>query len=127
MSGQPCKSVVGSLPKAIHSGCSNGTFLPLVEFICRLQEELNMRSEARTPSLIHWSAPVHVRVGHGSSESIFGPEAAVEYLKYRWPARSNQHYLNAMRACTAATDRSESPDFARDAFIAACIEANMLA
>ena len=86
-----------------------------------------MRSEARTPSLIHWSAPVHVRVGHGSSESIFGPEAAVEYLRYRWPARSNQHYLNAMRACTAAIDRSESPDFARDAFIAACIEANMLA
>jgi hypothetical protein len=32
-----------------------------------------------------------------------------------------------MRVCTAAIDRKESPDYARDIFIAACIEADVLA
>ncbi len=86
-----------------------------------------MKNEAGRHSIIYWSAPIHVRIGNGSSETIFGPEAAVEYLKYRWPADRGSHYLAAMRACSEALCRRESPDFARELFVAAAIEGDMLA
>jgi hypothetical protein len=86
-----------------------------------------MSIEARKHPQILWSAPVNVRVGNGFSEAIFGPEVAIEYLKHRWPTTNSPHYLSALRICTAAVERRESPDFARDAFIAVSIEAAMLA
>ncbi|WP_244564781.1 DUF982 domain-containing protein [Rhizobium sullae] len=86
-----------------------------------------MNIEARNRPLIYWSAPVNVRVGNGFSEAIFGPETALDYLEHRWPTRNGPHYFDALRICRAAVDRREPPDFARDAFIAAGIEAGMLA
>ncbi|AJD42628.1 DUF982 domain-containing protein [Rhizobium sp. SEMIA 4085] len=86
-----------------------------------------MSIEARKFSQIFWSAPVNVRAGNGFSEPIFGPVAAVEYLKHRWPTTNSPQYLSALRICAAAVERKESPDFASDAFIAASIEAAMLA
>jgi hypothetical protein len=86
-----------------------------------------MKNEATKHSIVYWSAPVHVRVGNGPSESIFGPEVAVDYLRHRWPARSSPQYLAALQACSAALDWRESPDFAREVFVAASIEAGMLA
>jgi hypothetical protein len=85
-----------------------------------------MKNEARKSDPVYWSAPVHVRVGDGPGETIFGPEAAVEYLRSGWPTRNSLRHSNALRACTAATNRTEPPDFARDLFIAACIEADLL-
>lgn len=86
-----------------------------------------MKSEARTSAPVYWSAPVHVTIGNGRGETIFGPEAAVEYLRSGWPMQNSLRYSNALRACTAATNRREPPDFARDIFIAACVEADLLA
>jgi len=86
-----------------------------------------MTNEARMHSIIYWSAPIRVRVGNGFSETIFGPAAAVDYLKHRWPANHGTHYLTAMRACSEALYRRESPDFARELFVAAAIEGDMLA
>ncbi|WP_083929866.1 DUF982 domain-containing protein [Rhizobium sp. 42MFCr.1] len=86
-----------------------------------------MKNEARRHSIIYWRAPIHVRIGNGWNETIFGPADAVEYLKYRWPADRGPHYLAAMRACSGALCRRESPDFARDLFVAAAIEGDMLA
>ncbi|SEI19403.1 Protein of unknown function [Rhizobium tibeticum] len=86
-----------------------------------------MNIKARKFSPIFWSAPVNVRVGNGFCEAIFGPEAAVDYLKHRWPATNGPRYFSALRICSAAIERRESPDLARDTFVAAGIEANMLA
>nr|QCL09856.1 hypothetical protein pC5.8b_366 [Rhizobium rhizogenes] len=75
---------------------------------------------------MYWSAPVHIRVGTGFSEAVVGPEEALEYLTYRWPARRGPQYLEALRACSAANERQISLDLARDIFIAASAEAGML-
>ena len=86
-----------------------------------------MENQARKPAPLYWSAPVHVVIGNGPSETIFGPEAAVQYLRSGWPIRNSLRHSKALRACTAATHRRAPPDLARDVFIAACVEADLLA
>ncbi|MEZ2131356.1 MULTISPECIES: DUF982 domain-containing protein [unclassified Sinorhizobium] len=76
---------------------------------------------------MNWQVPVRVRVGNGHSETIRGPKDALDYLTNRWPVADGPHYIKARRECMAAIERKVSPDIARDIFIAASIESDMLA
>jgi hypothetical protein len=78
-------------------------------------------------SYIRWHTPVHVKKGLGQSEGITGPHTALEALRNGWPSTRGRHYEAARRQCEAAIDGHVRADTARETFIAASIEANLLA
>lgn len=83
--------------------------------------------DRRIGSGVQWRIPVYVRIGHGASESINGADEALHYLNVRWPTERGKKYTLACVACANAVERRESPEVAREAFIAAAIEALVLA
>jgi hypothetical protein len=74
-----------------------------------------------------WSTPVLVRIGHGSSEKVEGPAAALHFLKSRWPYERGAHYVRAIELCRTASKGSIPIEVAKEAFISAAIEANVYA
>ncbi len=74
-----------------------------------------------------WQVPVYVRIGYGASESVHGPNEALTYLEDRWPAERGPHYDRAHQTCQLATIRKRPGELAREAFIAAAIEARIIA
>lgn len=86
-----------------------------------------MNAPEHPESFIIWHTPVSVRIGHGQPELINSPHEGLSYLKTRWPIERADKYAAAKRACEAAIDRKGSSQVAREAFIAAAIEANLLA
>jgi Protein of unknown function (DUF982) len=86
-----------------------------------------MSQEKGNTQLCIWDVPVHVRIGSGMTETIDGPEEALNYLMTRWPAERGPHYERANVSCDAAVHRYGSLGEAREAFIAAAIEARVLA
>lgn len=74
-----------------------------------------------------WRAPVLVRIGHGSSEPVESASDAVHYLQYRWPHERGKHYTRAIDDCTRAAKGLVPAEVAKEAFIAAAIEAYVLA
>jgi len=76
---------------------------------------------------VRWSTPVVVRIGYGSPELIENAADALELLERRWPHERDKYYLAAKQACEAALFHSRSSSVAREAFIAAAIEAYVLA
>lgn len=73
-----------------------------------------------------WLAPVWVRVGNGIPEVVRGPKDALEQLLFRWPSHQGRNYQTAKSKCMAALSKAGSPDEAREEFIRASIEADML-
>ncbi len=73
-----------------------------------------------------WSSPVRVRIGYGFPETIRGPREALEYLKWRWPVRDGDNYINALSDCAACLQQKMSADRVRESFVLASIEASML-
>jgi|UPI0006921842 hypothetical protein len=73
-----------------------------------------------------WNIPVYVMVGDGVSETINGPDDALTYLSIRWPTERGPAYRKAVAACKSAVHQYGSLDNAREAFVAAAIEASML-
>jgi hypothetical protein len=78
-------------------------------------------------ALVLWQKPVQVRIGRGPSETINGPNEALTFLLNRWPKERGQMVENAKYACTMAVERHGSSEIARDAFVAAAIDAYILA
>ena len=76
--------------------------------------------------LLEWTVPVRIRVGEGLPELIYGPAEAIDMLQNRWPARRGRHYGEALHDCTAAIERTASLSKARETFVAASVEADML-
>lgn len=85
-----------------------------------------MKQQAEPVSVV-WPQPVLVRIGYGSSEVVDGPGRAIEMLQHRWPSRRGLHYERAKNACILAAARNSSPHVAREEFIAAALEADVLA
>lgn len=80
----------------------------------------------KVPALILWQTPVHVRIGLGPSETIDGPNEALTFLLNRWPKERGPVFENAKYACMMAVERNGSSEIARDAFVAAAIDAYIL-
>jgi len=86
-----------------------------------------MSQEKRSTRPRFWDVPVYVRIDSGMTATIDGPDEALTYLTTRWPAKRGRHYEQASVLCEAATERFGSLQEAREAFIAAAIEAHVLA
>jgi hypothetical protein len=96
-------------------------FAPLREMHKRMRYE---NFEVRTD--VKWLAPVWIRIGTGAPEQVQTASAALEKLTYRWPHQRGRHYLSAKTCCLAALNGQMPADMAREAFIHAAIEAQML-
>lgn len=83
-------------------------------------ENFDTRTDSR------WLTPVWIRVGKGAAEAVRGPGEALEKLMYRWPNRVDAHYLLAKARCMDALSDSSKSHSAREKFIRAAIEAQML-
>ncbi|MGN7295404.1 DUF982 domain-containing protein [Rhizobium sp. SAFR-030] len=82
-----------------------------------------------TPGNAHedrWLAPVWVRHGEEPPEAITSPKQALERLSCNWPMKRGRHYLGAKASCTAVMKKRLASDLAREAFIRASIEAQIL-
>ena len=75
---------------------------------------------------IHWKQSVSIRIGNGLTDVIRGPVDAFEALNNRWPAEHGKSYFIAKSLCSEAVATASSNDSARDAFVAAAQEANLL-
>jgi len=76
---------------------------------------------------IEWERPVTIRFSYGAAEEISGPREALEYLDNGWPGDEGLLYSIARRACQEALGCRSAPALARQAFISAAIEADILA
>jgi hypothetical protein len=76
---------------------------------------------------IRWREPVWVKIGYGVPEGIRGPRQALSYLTFRWPHLRGEHFEEAMRQCKAALRKEVECDVARQTFLQAAREAEMIA
>lgn len=74
-----------------------------------------------------WRHHVVLQWGDGRVERISGPSAALRAMEVKWPPHRGLHFVTAKAACIGALNRKCSAELAREAFIAAAIEADVLA
>jgi hypothetical protein len=79
----------------------------------------------RQETVESWGTPVSIRIGTGPAEFIHNAQEGLDYLRERWPAIEGPHKLEAKKECEAALSRKADPKHARNAFIAAAIEADI--
>jgi hypothetical protein len=84
----------------------------------------NVRVESHAP--MRWQAPVWVQVGNGMAEPVRTPGEALDKLANRWPMERGRLYRRARATCLSALHQALDPELAREAFIRASIEAEML-
>lgn len=73
----------------------------------------------------YWQKPVTVRLQNGLEHTFLSVEESLDFLENEWPTRNGRHQDRAVDLCRAALNRMASTEVAREAFIAACIEAGM--
>lgn len=69
---------------------------------------------------------VYVRTGRGMIETIGGPDEALACLVNAWPSEHQKYCALAKLACVGALEGYNTLDEAREAFIAAAVDANIL-
>ena len=72
-----------------------------------------------------WASPVVIRYGYGKPEEVHGPREAMECLD-GWPAEEGEYYRIARRKCSSAMRREGLLEEARETFIVAAQEADVL-
>jgi hypothetical protein len=72
---------------------------------------------------IPWHQPVSVQLQNGAERRFIGAYDALDFLENEWPIRKGTHYQDAIRLCRSALTLSTSGAVAREAFLAACLEA----
>ena len=73
-----------------------------------------------------WPGCVYIKLEKHRTERVSGPSTALRALDQWWPAERGHHYYTAKAACSAAMLWKCTPVLARETFIAAAIEANIL-
>lgn len=84
-----------------------------------------MRREMMEASGIRWNAPVWVR-GTAGVEPVRTPGEALERLNNRWPPYGGRRYRSARACCIAALSKQLEPNLAREAFVWASAEVEIL-
>ena len=74
-----------------------------------------------------WSVPVSIRLQSGVERSFSSVYDALDFLQNEWPTRHGYRYERAIQQCGEALRRTLPSAVAREAFIAACLEAGMSA
>ncbi|MFE0359683.1 DUF982 domain-containing protein [Streptomyces nigra] len=72
-----------------------------------------------------WSPPVLLRVQRDTELVFDGPLEAINFLENEWPSDRGHEYDRAVVLCIASLDDCVPLVAAREAFVAACIEAGM--
>ncbi|WP_158498666.1 DUF982 domain-containing protein [Martelella endophytica] len=72
-----------------------------------------------------WIAPVYLRFGDGHPLAVTGPAEARSLLSGHWPWRAGPHYATAVTYCDLALAGPGWLALAREAFIAAALEAGL--
>ena len=81
------------------------------------------RISCRSLKLIGKSlSPSGCRTGSNTFHSL---EDSLDFLENEWPTKFGMHHRRALDLCRAAARRMVVTEAAREAFIAACLEANM--
>jgi hypothetical protein len=70
-------------------------------------------------------APVRVRLQCGIERTFLSVLDALDFLEAEWPLRRGERYKRAVGKCRAALEWAVPSEVAREAFIAACLEAGM--
>ena len=70
-------------------------------------------------------APVNVRLQNGLQHSFQGVYDALDFLDNEWPLGRGERYHRAVAQCRSALNKLAPVEVAREAFIAACLEAGM--
>jgi hypothetical protein len=73
----------------------------------------------------YWEKPITVRLQNGLEHTFHSLEDSLDFLENEWPTKFGIHHRRALDLCRAATVRMVATEAAREAFISACLEANM--
>lgn len=74
---------------------------------------------------IPWTIPLTVRLSNGLERTFTSVYEALDFLENEWPLRKGERYERAVRTCRQALNRMTPAAVAREAFIAACLEAGI--
>ncbi|WP_275789323.1 DUF982 domain-containing protein [Pararhizobium gei] len=74
---------------------------------------------------IPWTHPLKVRLQNGLERTFCSVHEALDFLENEWPLKRGERYDRAVTACRRALNRMTPAAVAREAFIAACLEAGM--
>jgi hypothetical protein len=74
---------------------------------------------------VPWTIPLTVRLSNGLTRNFTSVYEALDFLENEWPLRKGERYERAVRICRRALNRMMPAAVAREAFIAACLEAGM--
>lgn len=72
-----------------------------------------------------WSHALEVRMQSGLKRSFTDPRDAADFLENEWPFKHGEKYERAIKTCHAAVERQVPLAVAREAFLAACLEARL--
>jgi hypothetical protein len=75
---------------------------------------------------ISWIAPIHVGVLEDDVTVVEGPVQALEMLLDDWPSPGAKHHQSAIHECRLACQELGRAEKAREAFMAAALEAGIL-
>lgn len=73
----------------------------------------------------YWEKPITVRLRNGLEHTFHSLESSLDFLENEWPTKFGIHHRRALDLCRAAANRMIATEAAREALIAACLEANM--
>ena len=74
---------------------------------------------------IYFSVPLQVSFPNGVTRSFESVHDTVDFLENEWPLRHGERYKRAREKCRAALYRVTPVAIAREAFVAACLEAGL--
>ncbi len=74
---------------------------------------------------IPWTIPLTTRLSNGLMRTFTSVYEALDFLENEWPLRKGERYERAVRTCQRALNRMTPAAVAREAFVAACLEAGM--
>ncbi len=75
---------------------------------------------------ITWFRPVTLKLHSGIRHDVRSPYDALDFLEAEWPLRRGNHYRAAMDLCRTALSEPRETEAAREAMIAAALEAGLL-
>ncbi|HWU64061.1 MAG TPA: DUF982 domain-containing protein [Ensifer sp.] len=75
---------------------------------------------------IKWISPIHVGLFEDEATVVEGPMQALALLHDDWPASGGKHHQTAIQECKLACHELGRSEKAREAFMAAALEAGTL-
>lgn len=85
---------------------------------------LGRKGDCAVQQILFWAYPVKVGLGGGTEQIIRGPADALRLLS-DWPTRGGWFFERARNRCHAALEMSGDVELARQAFLAASLEASV--